>query len=85
MSIGFVGPDEVACFRAITVASALDFYARYGQQVNKAYTPTRMMAVATSITGETFRRRDYAAAATALRLWVKRQREIPFDPPYSLK
>jgi hypothetical protein len=55
----------------VAVASALEFYAKTGVQVNRAYTPKAMMRTAENITGRTFKARDYKGAAAALREWVK--------------
>jgi len=57
--------------QAVAVASALEFYAKTGVQVNRAYTPKAMMRTAEQILGRTFKARDYRGAAAALREWVK--------------
>lgn len=81
-SMMFVGPDEVACFRAIVIAGGLKFYAKTGHQVNRAYTPTRMLDAARAITGTRFKRGQYLEAASALETWVRAHRAVPYDPPY---
>jgi len=70
----FSGPDAVAVFRAITLAAALDLYARAGIKANRAYTPTRMLQAATQITGFSFKRGEYALAANELRAWASLMR-----------
>jgi hypothetical protein len=70
----FDGPDEIAIFRAIVIAAALDMYATTGMRANRAYTPTAMMAAARKITGRTFKARAYALAADALRSWADAKR-----------
>lgn len=70
----FVGPDAVAAFRAITIASGLRFYAKTGMQPNRAYTPKAMMAAAAEITGKAFKARDYEGAANALSSWAAEKR-----------
>lgn len=69
----FAGPQAVNVFRATAIASALRFYAKTGMKMNRAYTPKAMMAAASQITGQTFKARDYAAAAEALRAWATAQ------------
>ena len=54
-------------YQAVAIASGLDFYAKTGMKVNRAYTPKNMMTMATKITGQTFKARAYTEAATALR------------------
>jgi len=71
----FAGRDAVEVFRAKTVASALKLYARTRMKVNRAYTPTNMLAVATEITGKKFKRGQYMEAAEALDAWAKQQVE----------
>ena len=65
----FRGPEGVQTYRSIVIASALRLYARTGMQPNRAYTPTRMLAAATEITGMQFKRGQYLAAADALDAW----------------
>lgn len=62
----FTGPT-VNAYVALTVARALDLYAKTGMKVNRAYTPKNMMATATKLTGQKFKARDYAGASKALR------------------
>lgn len=83
MSYSFVGPDQVACFRAITIAGGLKLYAKAHMQPNAHWTPRRMMDAARAITGQDFKPRAYLEAARALELWAKRQAEVPFDPPFT--
>lgn len=54
-------------YQRLVIARALEFYARTGTKVNTAYTPKNMMAAAARLTGKTFKARDYAGAAKALR------------------
>lgn len=68
----FEGKGAVAVYRAITIASALTFYAKTGMKVNCAYTPSAMMRAAAGITGRTFKARAYDEAAQALRDWAEK-------------
>lgn len=54
-------------FRRLVIAQALELYARTGIKANTAYTPAAMMKAARDITGQTFKARDYAGAARAIR------------------
>lgn len=72
----FVGSD-VNIFRALTIASALEFYAKTGMKVNRAYTPTAMIKAANEMTGHRYRRGQYTAAALALRELADRAKAAP--------
>ena len=65
--------SAVNVFAALTVAKALDLYAKTGMRVNRAYTPTNMIAMAKRVTGKKLAARDYTGAATALREWAATQ------------
>ena len=67
------GEAAVQVFRAKTLATALKLYAKTGMKVNRAYTPTNMLATATAITGTKFKRGQYTEAATALTEWADAQ------------
>ena len=54
---------QVAAFRAKTIAVALELYAKTGIKVNRAYTPTAMLAAAAEITGQPYKRGQYVQAA----------------------
>ena len=62
----FEGPGVVA-FQCVAVAVALELYARTGIKAARAYTPGAMLATAARLTGEQFKRGQYAQAAAALR------------------
>ncbi len=53
-------------YQALAIQHALRLYAKTGLQANRAYTPTRMLAAATAITGQPFKRGQYQAAADAI-------------------
>jgi len=67
---GYVGPEATEAFRAISIGSALKFYAKTGMKVNRVYTPTRMLAVASSMTGKTYKRGQYEQAGDDLIGWA---------------
>jgi len=66
----YVGPEATEAFRAITIAHALRLYAKSGMKVNRAYTPKRMMQVASAMTGHSYKARDYVGAADDLQSWA---------------
>lgn len=67
----FAGREAVDVFRGIVIANALEFYAKTGMKVNRAYTPTAMLGAAKGITGKTYKRGQYAAAAADIREAVR--------------
>lgn len=69
-AVVFSGRAAVDVFRAKTLASALRLYAKTGMKVNRAYTPTNMLATASSITGKKFKRGQFEQAAEALTQWA---------------
>lgn len=75
------GPDAVAVFQATVLARALRTYAATKMQVNRAYTPANMLAVATKITGKPFKRGQYIQAADALKEWADSQIGVTVNKP----
>lgn len=67
----FAGRAAVEVFRAKTIASALRLYAKTGIKANRMYTPTNMLAAATQITGQKFKRGQFEQAAQALTDWAE--------------
>lgn len=57
---------EPRLYQALALKVALKTYGLHKVQVNSAWTPKRMMALATKITGRSFRPRDYLGASQAL-------------------
>lgn len=60
----FNGPDQVRVYQAIVLRQALRMYATTGMKPNRAWTPTAMLRLASSLTGRTYRRGQYLVAAT---------------------
>lgn len=69
-AISIVG-DNIPKFQALVIASALELYAKTGLQAGRAYTPTKMLAMASKLTGKTFKRGEYLPAASAIRELLK--------------
>lgn len=72
----FSGSD-VNILRAITIAAALDLYAKTGMKANRAYTPSAMLRATEEITGIKFPRGHYGEAAAALRHWADEAKDAP--------
>lgn len=66
----FVGRDAVKLYQATVLASALRLYAKTKMQVNRMYTPSRMLVAATAVTGKAYKRGEYQKAADDLKLWA---------------
>lgn len=68
-AISFVGADATKLYSATVLKSALRLYAKTGMKVNRAYTPSAMLAAAERITGKTYRRGQYQQAQDDLQTW----------------
>lgn len=55
-SAAYIGPDAVSLFRATLIKHAIDLYVTTGVKVNRAYTPSAMLATASAITGKPYKR-----------------------------
>jgi hypothetical protein len=69
-TVAWVGPDATKLFAATALATALDLYAKHRMQVNRAYTPSKMLEAAGRLCGKTYRRGQHAEACKDVRLWV---------------
>lgn len=49
-------PEQISWYRAQVVLRGIQFYLKTGMQVNRAYTPANMRAVATEYTGVVYPR-----------------------------
>lgn len=69
----FAGPDATKLFAATMLRSAIDLYVETGVKVNRAYTPTAMLAAASRYTGKPYKRgpRGLAAASADLTQWIE--------------
>lgn len=70
----FIGREAVDVFACAAIASALRLYAKARIRVNRAYTPTAMLAAATRYTGIKFKRGQYLEAAEALSARVQSEK-----------
>lgn len=64
----FVGEAATHVFAMRVLANALRGYAKHRIQMNRAYTPSRMLKMAEKWTGQRFKRGQYLEAATAVAL-----------------
>ena len=72
--VTFSGELGIKFYTAVTLASGLRLYARAKIKPNRNWTPTNMIMKANEITGHTYRRGQYEAAADGLIEWADRHR-----------
>lgn len=62
----------ISVYRAAVLESSLRLYIASGGKITptRGVGPKRMMALASEITGQTFKARDYERAAKELRMWI---------------
>ena len=70
MATTFTGQAGVSTYQAIVLKHGLKLYAATGMKPNRMWTPTRMLALASEITGKKFKRGQYMEAHRALADWV---------------
>jgi hypothetical protein len=57
-------------YRYLLLAKSIELYARYGMIPTRGVTISKMMKMASQITGKKFKSRDYAGAAAALKAFA---------------
>lgn len=67
--------NGISMYVAITLRAAIKMYAAHRMMVNRAYTPTRMLAKASEITCTKFKRGQFAEAEAALTAWIEKNKE----------
>jgi hypothetical protein len=75
----FAGSD-VDIFALCVISSALNSYAKHKLIMNRAYTPTSMLAAAARYTGKTYKRGQYAQAASDLAALADKLKTLPRTP-----
>jgi len=65
----FVGPDATRLLHARTVLASIRAIQK-GMRLTKTATPTRTLALAGALTGKTYKRGQYEAAAHDVKLWI---------------
>jgi hypothetical protein len=70
-STAFVGQDATKLYSATCVMIGLRTYAKFGRSLNRAYTPTNMLAFASGITKQKYSKTKdgYLLAAADLKVW----------------
>ncbi len=66
----FSGPNGVNTFVAISLKSGISLYSKTGMKPNRMWTPSRMLAKASEITGKVYKRGDYDKAVADLATWI---------------
>jgi outer membrane protein assembly factor BamD (BamD/ComL family) len=69
-TIVFSERDGVATFQAIALKHGLALYAKAHIKPNSAWTPTRMLKLATSFTKVPYKRGRYKQAIADLEVWI---------------
>lgn len=67
----FVGHDAIALYRAAALASALGLYASCGMIPTRGVTISKMLAMASDITGKKYKRGDALKAKADVTTWVR--------------
>lgn len=65
----------VTVYQALAVKHGLKA-CKIGMRVNRAYTPTNLMAMVSKITGNKHKRGDYDGAIASVDAWVEQQRDL---------
>jgi hypothetical protein len=66
-------PGGIAIYQALVVKQGLKA-CKIGMRVNRAYTPTNLMAMVYKITGTKFKLKQYDEAIAAVDAWVEQQK-----------
>jgi hypothetical protein len=78
--ITFSGKEAVTVYQAVVLKTAISMYAKTGMRVNRAYTPKAMLATASSITGNKYKRGEYSKAVSDLEKSIEKMKEnIPVE------
>lgn len=72
--VTLVGPDAVQMAAAFTLASALKLYGNHRIVVSRLVSPMRMLRIATTYTGKTYKRGAYLQAADDVQHWAETMR-----------
>lgn len=74
------GAKSIGIYRAIVLKQAISLYAKSGMVATRGLTPTKMLALATGITGKPYKRGQYDVAIADLYYWCEAQKESKDDP-----
>lgn len=70
-SVCYSGKDTVSLFRAITIKTSIDFYAKTKMKMTGHLTPSLMLQIAGEYTGKTYKRGQYNQASEDLAVWIE--------------
>lgn len=73
MTCTVITGDNVFIYRALATRKAIQLYQRAGIIPTRGMTITKLLAIATSITGNKYKRGEYARAADELGDWCDAQ------------
>jgi hypothetical protein len=65
--------EGISTYQALVVKQGLKAI-KVGLRLNRSYTPKNLMAMATKITGQKFKARDYDSAIEALESWIEERK-----------
>jgi hypothetical protein len=68
--ITFTGRDGVRTYQAIALKHGLILYANARIRPNRAWTPTKMLRLASTFTGKHYQRGEYLRAAQDVSEWI---------------
>ena len=78
----FAGPDATKLYQAMVLKSSLKLYAATGMIPTRGVTITRMLTLAGSFCGKTYKRGDARQAAADLQIWIDAMKcAIPIQHP----
>lgn len=67
---GFVGPDAIELFRAVTLKGAIQLYAQCRIIPTRGMTISKMLKLASRFSGKSYGRGQYDAAVADLDVWI---------------
>ena len=76
----FTGTD-VQIFQALSLASSISLFQKTGMLPTRGVTATKMLKLASGITGKTFKRRQYDQAIEALKEYANTLKHLPANIP----
>ena len=69
-SVMFSGRDAVELYRAMSLRSAIDLYAKSKLKMTRRLTPSLMLQLAGEYTGNSYKRGQYEQASRDLSVWI---------------
>ena len=69
--VTFIGQDAVRLYKAMALVSALELYARSEIIPTRGMTITRLMAIASSVSGKKYGRGQALIAAEDVQVWIE--------------